>query len=100
MGIIRLRLYFVLINPKIFTMLLLFASLDHLKIYVLHWNDAHGHMGYNEAFWLDPEFPPLLSNARALAYMVKKYRERAKKKTLWFWFWMLGTFSKGTFWGR
>jgi len=80
MGIIRLRLYFVLINPKIFTMLLLFASLDHLKIYVLHWNDAHGHMGYNEAFWLDPEFPPLLSNARALAYMVKKYRERAKKE--------------------
>jgi 5'-nucleotidase/UDP-sugar diphosphatase len=59
---------------------LISASSDYLKIYVLHWNDAHGHLGYNEAFWLDPEFPPLLSNARALAYMVKKYRERAKKE--------------------
>ncbi len=59
--------------------ILLAASDQYLKIYVLHWNDAHGHMGYNEAFWLDPDFPPLLSNARALAYMVKKYREKAKK---------------------
>ncbi|MEO0138997.1 MAG: bifunctional UDP-sugar hydrolase/5'-nucleotidase [candidate division WOR-3 bacterium] len=60
--------------------ILLAASNQYLKIYVLHWNDAHGHMGYNEAFWLDPDFPPLLSNARALAYMVKKYREKAKKE--------------------
>ncbi len=61
-------------------LVLISSSSNHLKIYVLHWNDAHGHLGYNTAFWLDPEFPPLLSNARALAYMVKKYREKAEKE--------------------
>jgi len=53
---------------------------DTLKIYVLHWNDGHGHLGYNEAFWLDRDFPPTLANARALAYLVRQYRERAKRE--------------------
>ncbi len=62
-------------------MFLIFLSAqNYLKIYVLHWNDAHGHLSYNEAFWLDPQFPPTLSNARALAYLVKYYREKAKKE--------------------
>jgi len=51
-----------------------------MKIYVLHWNDGHGHLGYNEAFWLDRDFPPTLANARALAYMVRQYRKRAEKE--------------------
>ncbi len=58
----------------------LLSSGDVLKIYVLHWNDAHGHLGYNEAFWLDRDFPPTLANARALAYLVRQYRERAKEE--------------------
>jgi len=58
----------------------LLSSGDVLKIYVLHWNDAHGHLGYNEAFWLDRDFPPTLANARALAYLVRQYREKAKEE--------------------
>jgi 5'-nucleotidase/UDP-sugar diphosphatase len=51
---------------------------QHLVI--LHTNDIHGHLAQEEAWWLNPNFPPPVGNAAAAAVIIKGEREAAASK--------------------
>lgn len=50
---------------------------QHLVI--LHTNDIHGHLPQEEAWWINPNFPPPIGNAAAVATIIKEERQRAEQ---------------------
>jgi 2',3'-cyclic-nucleotide 2'-phosphodiesterase (5'-nucleotidase family) len=48
---------------------------QHLVI--LHTNDIHGHLAQEEAWWLNPNFPPPVGNAAAAATIIREEKESA-----------------------
>jgi 5'-nucleotidase/UDP-sugar diphosphatase len=46
---------------------------------ILHTNDIHGHLAEEEAWWLNPSFPPPVGNAAAAATIIKEERAKALK---------------------
>jgi 5'-nucleotidase / UDP-sugar diphosphatase len=53
------------------------AGWQHLVI--LHTNDIHGHLPQEEAWWINPNFPPPIGNAPAVATIIKEERQRAEQ---------------------
>lgn len=53
------------------------AEWQHLVI--LHTNDIHGHLPQEEAWWINPNFPPPIGNAAAVATIIKEERQRAEQ---------------------
>ncbi|MBI5805034.1 5'-nucleotidase C-terminal domain-containing protein [candidate division TA06 bacterium] len=51
------------------------AEWQHLVI--MHTNDIHGHLPQEEAWWINPNFPPPIGNAAAVATIIKEERQRA-----------------------
>jgi len=47
---------------------------------ILHTNDIHGHLAEEEAWWLNPNFPPPVGNAAAAATIIKEERDQAIRK--------------------
>ncbi|HBZ86177.1 MAG TPA: hypothetical protein DEO67_03450, partial [Candidatus Edwardsbacteria bacterium] len=69
---------------------LIFASLTFLiagtaqakewqHLIILHTNDIHGHLPQEEAWWINPNFPPPIGNAAAVATIIKEERQRAEQ---------------------
>ncbi len=50
---------------------------QHLVI--LHTNDIHGHLPQEEAWWINPNFPPPIGNAAAVATIIKEERQKAEQ---------------------
>jgi len=50
---------------------------QHLVI--LHTNDIHGHLPPEEAWWINPNFPPPIGNAAGAAAVIREERERAER---------------------
>lgn len=53
------------------------AKWQHLVI--LHTNDIHGHLPQEEAWWINPNFPPPIGNAAAVATIIKEERQKAEQ---------------------
>lgn len=49
------------------------------RLVILHTNDIHGHLAAEEAWWINPNFPPPIGNAAAVATIIREERERAEK---------------------
>ncbi|MCU0606145.1 MAG: 5'-nucleotidase C-terminal domain-containing protein [Candidatus Edwardsbacteria bacterium] len=50
---------------------------QHLVI--MHTNDIHGHLPAEEAWWINPNFPPPLTNGAGAALLIKEEREKAQR---------------------
>ncbi|MDI6738883.1 MAG: 5'-nucleotidase C-terminal domain-containing protein [Candidatus Edwardsbacteria bacterium] len=48
-------------------------------IVIMHTNDIHGHLPPEEAWWINPNFPPPLTNGAGAALLIKEEREKAKR---------------------
>lgn len=55
------------------------AAKDWQHLVILHTNDIHGHLPQEEAWWINPNFPPPIGNAPAVATIIKEEREKAQK---------------------
>ncbi|MBU1355575.1 MAG: 5'-nucleotidase C-terminal domain-containing protein [Candidatus Edwardsbacteria bacterium] len=49
------------------------------RLVILHTNDIHGHLPQEEAWWINPNFPPPIGNAAAVATIIKEERQRAEQ---------------------
>jgi 2',3'-cyclic-nucleotide 2'-phosphodiesterase (5'-nucleotidase family) len=50
------------------------------RLVILHTNDIHGHLPPEEAWWINPNFPPPIGNAAGAAAIIREERERAREK--------------------
>lgn len=50
------------------------------RLVILHTNDIHGHLPPEQAWWINPNFPPPIGNAAGAAAIIREERERAKEK--------------------
>lgn len=63
---------------------------------ILHTNDIHGHLAEEEAWWLNPNFPPPVGNAAAAATIIKEERTNALKNGFGFMLLEGGDIFQGT----
>jgi len=47
------------------------------RLVILHTNDIHGHLPAEEAWWINPNFPPPIGNAPGAASVIKEERAQA-----------------------
>jgi 5'-nucleotidase / UDP-sugar diphosphatase len=57
-----------------------FPPEEYQRITVIFTNDVHGGITRTEATFMNPQFPPKIGSAPALAHYVKQVRERAEKE--------------------
>jgi len=50
------------------------------RLVILHTNDIHGHLPGEEAWWINPNFPPPIGNAPGAAAIIQEERRRAEEK--------------------
>jgi len=55
------------------------AAKDWQHLVILHTNDIHGHLPQEEAWWINPNFPPPIGNAPAVATIIKEERQKAEQ---------------------
>jgi 2',3'-cyclic-nucleotide 2'-phosphodiesterase (5'-nucleotidase family) len=55
------------------------AAKDWQHLVILHTNDIHGHLPQEEAWWINPNFPPPIGNAAAVATIIKEERQKAEQ---------------------
>lgn len=48
-------------------------------IVIMHTNDIHGHLPPEEAWWINPNFPPPLTNGAGAALLIKEERAKAQR---------------------
>ncbi len=58
---------------------LIFAGNGDIHLIILHTNDVHGGIGMSTAFWMNPEFPPVLGGAASITTLIKEVRKEAEK---------------------
>ncbi len=49
------------------------------RLVILHTNDIHGHLPPEQAWWINPSFPPPIGNASGAAAVIREERERAAR---------------------
>ncbi len=49
------------------------------RVVIVHTNDIHGHLPPEEAWWINPNFPPPLTNGAGAALYIKEQRELAAR---------------------
>lgn len=49
------------------------------RLVILHTNDIHGHLPPEQAWWINPNFPPPIGNAAGAAAVIREERERAER---------------------
>jgi 2',3'-cyclic-nucleotide 2'-phosphodiesterase (5'-nucleotidase family) len=49
------------------------------RLVILHTNDIHGHLPPEQAWWINPNFPPPIGNAAGVAAVIREERERAER---------------------
>lgn len=67
------------------TLALLFLPLasgarEWQRLVILHTNDIHGHLPPEQAWWINPNFPPPIGNAPGVATIIREERERARER--------------------
>ena len=67
-----------------------------IHVIILHTNDDHGNLSPGEAFWLNPDFPPPLGNARAIGTLVKEFRKFAEERGYIFLYFDAADYFQGT----
>ncbi len=55
------------------------AQDDTIHLVLLHTNDIHGNVGASTAFWMNPEFPPLLGGVASIATLIEEVRKEASE---------------------
>ncbi len=58
---------------------LLGAADQWQRLVILHTNDIHGHLPAEQAWWINPSFPPPIGNAAGAATVIREERESARK---------------------
>lgn len=52
---------------------------ERQRLIIMHTNDIHGHLPQEEAWWINPNFPPPIGNAAAVASIIKEERQKAEQ---------------------
>lgn len=70
----------LLLTLTLFLLALPAWSGEWQRLVILHTNDIHGHLPGEEAWWINPNFPPPIGNASGAAAIIKEERKRAEEK--------------------
>lgn len=71
------RIFYVVLTLFLFP--ILSGAEKWQRLVILHTNDIHGHLPPEEAWWINPSFPPPIGNAAGAAAVIREERERAEK---------------------